>query len=375
MATYSVNWSAVLSSVSGAVGAGVCLVQNSAGTHLAGTTANRANYGRCVGIAASAGDGDGDTPTVRMIEAGPVPASITGLAVGTVSWVRVSATGTLERVTPGVGDDIIGKAHADGSVQLSPGVWDSTNFSGGGGGGDASYPIVLTTDVSGILPEANGGTGIAALASGVATFLGTPSGANLAAALTTALPDTKGGTGLTSLASGIATFLGTPSGANLASALTTALPDTKGGTGLTALGSGVATFLGTPSSANLAAAVTDETGSGALVFATSPTLTTPVINGQNQGPAVAVQAMDIGWTGGAVFTKTLAAGANTFTFSGQASGMCIIVRVTGAASTLTWPTVRWAGGTPPTQTASGTDVYTFVHDGTNIYGSVVQAMA
>ena len=41
------------------------------------------------------------------------------------------------------------------------------------------------------------------------------------------------------------------------------------------LGSGVATFLGTPSSANLASAVSDETGSGALVFGTSPTIATP----------------------------------------------------------------------------------------------------
>ena len=44
-----------------------------------------------------------------------------------------------------------------------------------------------------------------------------------------------------------------------------------------ALGSGVGTFLATPSSANLAAAVTGETGSGALVFATSPTLVTPAL--------------------------------------------------------------------------------------------------
>jgi hypothetical protein len=51
----------------------------------------------------------------------------------------------------------------------------------------------------------------------------------------------------------------------------------NGGTGLTSLGAGVATFLGTPTSANLAAAVTDETGSGALVFATSPTLVTPAL--------------------------------------------------------------------------------------------------
>lgn len=43
------------------------------------------------------------------------------------------------------------------------------------------------------------------------------------------------------------------------------------------LGTGVPTFLTTPSSANLAAAVTDETGSGALVFATSPTLVTPAL--------------------------------------------------------------------------------------------------
>lgn len=100
---------------------------------------------------------------------------------------------------------------------------------------------------------------------------------------------------------------------------------------------------------------------------------------QTQGSAVAMGALDIDWSAGSVFTKTLAAGANTFTFSNAASGKVIVVRVTSATapstSTLTWPTVRWAGGTAPTQTPSGTDVYTFVHDGTNIYGSVVQDMS
>jgi|DEB0MinimDraft_10_1074344.scaffolds.fasta_scaffold01738_5 hypothetical protein len=43
-------------------------------------------------------------------------------------------------------------------------------------------------------------------------------------------------------------------------------------TSISGLGANVATFLGTPSSANLASAVTDETGSGALVFGTAPTL-------------------------------------------------------------------------------------------------------
>jgi hypothetical protein len=57
----------------------------------------------------------------------------------------------------------------------------------------------------------------------------------------------------------------------------------NGGTGITSFGTGVATFLGTPSSANLAAAVTDETGTGALVFATSPALVTPVLGTPTSG--------------------------------------------------------------------------------------------
>lgn len=43
----------------------------------------------------------------------------------------------------------------------------------------------------------------------------------------------------------------------------------------TLFGSGVAAWFANPTSANLAAAVTDETGSGALVFAVSPSFTTP----------------------------------------------------------------------------------------------------
>lgn len=64
--------------------------------------------------------------------------------------------------------------------------------------------------------------------------------------------------------------LGTPSAGTLTNC--TGLPIS---TGVSGLGSGVSAFLATPSSANLATAVTDETGSGSLVFGTSPTLTTP----------------------------------------------------------------------------------------------------
>jgi hypothetical protein len=66
-------------------------------------------------------------------------------------------------------------------------------------------------------------------------------------------------------------------------AVTGTLPVNQGGTGITSFGSGVATWLGTPTSANLAAAVTNETGSGALVFATSPTLVTPLLGTPTSG--------------------------------------------------------------------------------------------
>ncbi len=111
---------------------------------------------------------------------------------------------------------------------------------------------------------------------------------------------------------------------------------------------------------------------GAASFVT-PTFET--FGGSTAPPSVTPGAFAIDWSKSNVFTKTLGAGANTFTFSNATDGQCINVVVTGAASTLAWPTVKWAAGTPPTQTASGVDVYTFVKAGSTIYGSVVQAMA
>jgi len=66
---------------------------------------------------------------------------------------------------------------------------------------------------------------------------------------------------------------------------------------------GIQTFLATPSSANLRAAMTDETGTGVLVFATSPTLTTPTIT----NPTVTTGT----FTSPALVTPTLGAATGT----------------------------------------------------------------
>ncbi len=305
-AAITVNLSATLDAASGPVAIGDVLIDEaSSGEYVRATTANRGAR-RSHGVALSAWSST-TRGAVRLFTGGVLDAAVSGLGVGTASWVRVSATARLERCTPANGDDIMGKCDVDGNVFLQPGVWDDDNYAGGGGGGGgATLPIVLTTDVSGILPAPNGGTGSAslpagglagltALASGDAASLAsaqsyadaaiatertatrTLTGATISGASNT-ITNVPISTGVSGLGTGVATFLATPTGANLATALTTALPATKGGTGLTSLGTNVATFLGTPSSSNLIAAITDETGTGALVFGTSPTISAPTIS-------------------------------------------------------------------------------------------------
>jgi hypothetical protein len=113
-------------------------------------------------------------------------------------------------------------------------------------------------------------------AAGIQAWLANPSSANLRTAMTD-----ETGTGLlvfNTTPTLVTPILGTPTSGTLTNC--TGLPIA---TGVSNLGTGVATFLTTPSSANLLAVLTDETGTGANVFANTPTLVTPILGTPTSG--------------------------------------------------------------------------------------------
>jgi hypothetical protein len=110
---------------------------------------------------------------------------------------------------------------------------------------------------------------------------------------------------------------------------------------------------------------------------TNKTLTNPTVTNYVETPFTANSstAITLALTNGTVQIITLTGNA-TITMPTATSGKSFIMFLKQDATgsrTVTWSTVKWAGGTAPTitSTASRQDILSFFADGTNWYGVVV----
>lgn len=85
----------------------------------------------------------------------------------------------------------------------------------------------------------------------------------------------------------------------------------------TTTGAGILAFLGTPSSANLATAVSDETGTGVLVFGTSPALTTSLTTPSTTFALLNTTATTVNAFGAATTVNTGASATQIWNFGGS----------------------------------------------------------
>ena len=238
----------------------------------------------------------------------------TAVATKTDNSAAAITGGTIVGITDlAVADGGTGASTAAGALNnLLPSQTSNANKYLQTDGTNASWDAVSlsTADITGTLAVANGGTG-------VTTSTGTT---NVVLSNSPTL---------------VTPALGTPSAAVLTNA--TGLPIS---TGVSGLGTGVATLLATPSSANLASAITDETGSGSLVFATSPTLVTPILGTPTS--ATLTNATGLPLTTGVTGQLPVANG-------GTGTATPSIVAGTNVTVSGTWPNQTIAassGGTP-----------------------------
>ena len=129
--------------------------------------------------------------------------------------------------------------------------------------------------------------------------------------------------------------------------------------------------------------VTTVTGTGSAVFATSPTLSSPTLTGayvETPYSATVGATVTLNLTTNGTFQILTMTSATNLAVtmptavSGQSFILILRQPASGTANAVTWTTVKWSGGTTPTVTATvgKADIFTFISDGTNWYGSYVQ---
>ena len=316
----------------------------------------------------------------------------TGTAAGLSATLAVASGGTGVTTSTGTGSVVLSTSPTlvtpvlgtptSGNFSTGTFTWPTFNQNTTGTAAGLSTTLAVTSGGTGVttltgLAKGNGTSAFTAATAGT-DYLSPPSGtAILKANSGGALANATAGTDY--VAPGGA--LGTPSSGTLTNCTsipvnqaTGTLPVANGGTGITSFGTGVATWLGTPSSANLASAITDETGSGSLVFGTNPTITNyteAVVAIGNSGTS---KTLDL--TNGTVQTVTMT-GNCTFTMPTAAAGKSFVLIVSSGAGSFTgtFTSVKWPSNTAPTLTTTATrwDILSFFSDGTNWYGSFVQA--
>lgn len=313
-------------------------------TALAGmaTAADKLSYWSGVDVAALTDF----TPLARTLLAGTTAALMRGtLGLGTLATQTGTFSGTSSGTNTGdqtitLTGDVTGSGAGSFAATVAPNaityakmqdVSAASVLLGRGAGAGAGDPQEITlgtglTMTGTTLSAAGGGSGTVTsvsvtTANGFAGTVATPT-TTPAITLTTSVTGLLKGNGTAISAAAAGTdyvapggALGTPSSGTLTNA--SGLPIATGVSGLAA---GVAAFLATPSSANMAAMVTDETGTGANVFATAPDLTNAKVAGniyfqQSTPPSKSAAAL---LTGAEVMTG--------------------LIQYTGSAASLTLPT-------------------------------------